>query len=180
MLRIVEYSESNEVNKWKIDGKIQYFDDNGNVYRIDNDLVPDNEYQINGYVYQTDNMGRVSSVGGLLRMKDRNDRLTIKDSITDIGKGDQKEGDDRGHLIGDQFDGSNGLENMIPEDPVVNRVDFKNFENDLAKQVKDGKEVIVNIDIVYEGDSRRPTDIVVTYSVNGEMNFRIFPNNQEE
>ena len=87
-------------------------------------------------------------------MKDREGRLPIRDSLEDIGKGDQREGDDRGHLIGDQFDGSNGLENMVPQDAEINRKDFKDFENELAKQVKDGKEVNTKIEPVYEGDSR--------------------------
>ena len=112
-------------------------------------------------------------------MKDREGRLPIRDSIEDIGKGDQKEGDDRGHLIGDQFDGSNGLENIIPQDADINRRDFKNFENALAEKVKDGETVKVKIETIYEGDSHRPTDILVTYSINGVEDMRIFPNKKE-
>ena len=93
-----------------------------------------------------------------------------------IGKGDEREGDDRGHLIGDQFDGSNGLENMIPQDAIVNRNDFKNFENSLAREVKDGKVVEYKVEPVYEDGSRRPLAIVVTYSIEGEESIRIFPN----
>ena len=138
------------------------------------------DFQKLGYTYKTDELGRIVSVEGRLHMKDREGRLPIKDSIEDIGKGDQKEGDDRGHLVGDQFDGSNGLENMVPQDANINRNDFKNFENELAKEVKDGKDVKVKIEPVYEGDSRRPSAIVVTYSIDGEENVRIFPNSQEE
>ena len=132
-----------------IDNRKKYMDDNGNVYRIENSL------------------------------KDREGRLPIRDSIEDIGKGDQKEGDDRGHLIGDQFDGPNGLENMIPQDSDINRRDFKNFENALAEKVKDGETVKVKIEPIYEGDSHRPTDILVTYSINGVEDMRIFPNKKE-
>lgn len=163
-----------------VDGKTYYYDDNGKLYRVENDLAPNTEYEINGYKYQTDDKGRIVSAEGTLRMKDRDGRLTIKDSIEDIGKGDQKEGDDRGHLIGDQFDGSNGLENMVPQDANINRNDFKNFENELAKEVKDGKDVKVKIEPIYDGDSRRPDAIVVTYSINGEESVRVFPNGKEE
>lgn len=163
-----------------VDGKTYYYDDNGKLYRVENDLAPNTEYEINGYKYQTDDKGRIVSAEGTLRMKDRDGRLPIKDSIEDIGKGDQKEGDDRGHLIGDQFDGSNGLENMVPQDANVNRNDFKNFENELAKEVKDGKDVKVKIEPIYDGDSRRPDAIVVTYSINGEESVRVFPNGKEE
>lgn len=163
-----------------VDGKTYYYDDNGKLYRVENDLAPNTEYEINGYKYQTDDKGRIVSAEGTLRMKDRDGRLPIKDSIEDIGKGDQKEGDDRGHLIGDQFDGSNGLENMVPQDANINRNDFKNFENELAKEVKDGKDVKVKVEPIYEGDSRRPDAIVVTYSINGEESVRVFPNGKEE
>lgn len=163
-----------------VDGKTYYYDDNGKLYRVENDLAPNTEYEINGYKYKTDDQGRIISAEGTLHMKDRDGRLQIKDSIEDIGKGDQKEGDDRGHLIGDQFDGSNGLENMIPQDANINRNDFKNFENELAKEVKDGKKVYVKIEPIYDGDSRRPVAIVVTYSVDGEESVRVFPNGQEE
>lgn len=163
-----------------VDGKTYYYDDNGKLYRVENDLAPNTEYEINSYKYQTDDKGRIVSAEGTLRMKDRDGRLPIKDSIEDIGKGDQKEGDDRGHLIGDQFDGSNGLENMVPQDANINRNDFKNFENELAKEVKDGKDVKVKVEPIYEGDSRRPDAIVVTYSINGEESVRVFPNGKEE
>ena len=112
-------------------------------------------------------------------MKDREGRLQIRDSIEDIGKGDEREGDDRGHLIGDQFDGSNGMENMIPQNAQVNRNDFKNFENSLAREVKDGKVVEYKVEPVYEDGSRRPSAIVVTYSIDGEESVRIFPNGEE-
>ena len=163
-----------------VDGKTYYYDDNGKLYRVENELAPNTEYEINGYKYKTDNQGRIVSAEGTLHMKEREGRLPIKDSIEDIGKGDQREGDDRGHLIGDQFDGSNGLENMIPQDANINRNDFKNFENELAKEVKDGKEVTVKIEPIYDDESRRPEAIVVTYSIDGEEKVRIFPNGQEE
>lgn len=163
--------------KETVDGTTYYYDDNGNLYRIDDDLLPNSEYELNGYNYTTDDMGRITNVEGTLHMKDREGRLTIRDSLESIGKGDEKETDDRGHLIGDQFDGTNGLENMIPQDADINRKDFKNFENELAGCVKDGKDVKVEIEVVYDGDSRRPSDIVVKYTIDGEENVKIFPNN---
>lgn len=154
-------------------------DDNGEVYRVGKELLPESQYKLNGYRYETDEQRRIISVEGKLHLKDREERLPIRDSIEDIGKGDQREGDDRGHLIGDQFDGSNGLENMVPQDAGINRIDFKNFENELAREVKEGKDVEIILEPVYDGNSRRPSAIVSTYSIDGEENMRIFPNGKE-
>lgn len=158
------------------DGKELYYDDNGNLYRVDKELLPDHEYEINGYRYKTDRNGRIISAEGILHLKTHEGKLPIKDSLDDIGKGDEKEGDDRGHLIGDQFDGSNGLENMIPQDAKINQGDFKKFENELAKEVKEGKEIYYTVEPIYEGDSRRPSMIVVTYNIDKVENIRFFPN----
>ena len=159
-----------------IDKDRQYYDDNGNLYRTGDELLPNNKYEINGYSYETDDKGRITSAEGILNIKNREGRLTIGDSIETIGKGDQKEGDDRGHLIGDRFNGSNGLENMIPQDADINRKDYRNFENELAKEVKDGKDVYVKIEVIYSGDSRHPEALVVNYSIDGKESTRMFTN----
>jgi len=175
----MEIEDSKLDTNCDINGK-PYLDDNGKLYRIGNELAPNSAYEINGYKYSTDDQGRIMSAEGTLHMKNHDGRLTIKDSIENIGKGDQKEGDHRGHLIGDQFDGSNGLENMIPQDANINRNDFRNFENELAKEVKDGKKVNAKVEPIYDADSRRPDAIVVTYSVNGDESIRVFPNGKED
>lgn len=166
-------SELSEV--FSVDSK-RYYDDAGKEYRTGNDLLPNNTYEINGYSYATDEIGRIISASGTLHIKNHEGRLPIRDSIEDIGKGNQRNTDDRGHLIGDQFGGSNGLENMIPQDAGINRNDFKNFENDLATQVKIGNKVYVSVEPYYEGVSRRPVSVAVFYEINGTENYREFPN----
>lgn len=160
-----------------VDGEKYYYDSQGNLYRVGNQLLPNNSYEINGYTYKTDELKRIVSAEGKLRLKDDRDKLRIKDSMEAVGKGDQKDSDDRGHLIGDQFDGSNGLENLVPQDSNVNRGDFKNFENELAKEVRSGNDVSVKVEPIYEGDSRRPSVIVVTYTINSSTYQRFFNNN---
>lgn len=153
-----------------------YIDDNGKVYRMENDLLPNQTYEINGYEYETDDNGRIVYAEGKLHLKEHEGRLDIKDSMENIGKGDQKSTDDRGHLIGDQFGGSNGMENLIPQDANINRSDYRNFENQLAREVADGKDVRVKVEPLYDGDSHRPSAIAVSYSIDGIRNARIFPN----
>ena len=60
---------------------VKEYDDNGNLYREGTELVPNNEYTINGYEYKTDDQGRIVSAEGQLHMKNRQGRLTIRDSI---------------------------------------------------------------------------------------------------
>lgn len=62
------------------------------------------------------------------------------------------------------------------QDSNINRVDFKNFENALAKEVRAGNDVQVKVEPIYDSDSRRPNAILVTYAINGNENIRIFPN----
>jgi len=183
---ITELSETNDEVIKKLspysetkDGTNYYYDDNGKVYRIGNDLAPNANYELNGYKYSTDEQSRIVSAEGQLHVKNRIGRMPIRDSIEDIGKGDQLIGDDRGHLIGDQFDGSNGLENMVPQDAHINRNDFMYFENGLADAVREGKEVYNKIEPIYEGDSRRPVAIMSTYTIDGGTSIRIFPNEKE-
>lgn len=159
-----------------VDGEKYYYDSQGNFYRVGDQLLPNNSYEMNGYTYKTDELGRIISAEGKLRLKDDREKLKIKDSMEVIGKGDQKVNDDRGHLIGDRFDGSNGLENLVAQDSTINRVDFRNFESELAKEVQAGNDVRIKVEPIYDGDSQRPSAIVVTYSINGDENIRIFPN----
>lgn len=161
------------------EGNRQYYDDNGKLYRTNDELTVNNSYEMNGYVYETDELGRIKSTEGTLHFRNREDRLRIKDSIDVIGKGDQKDNDDRGHIIGDIFDGSNGLENIVPQDALVNRVDYNALEMKLANEMKNGKEVAVDVIISYTEDSRRPECISVIYSIDGDMEIRNFPNERE-
>ena len=168
-----ETIESDRFSPEKI--KIEY-DDNGNPYKVNNELVPSNEYEINGYKYSTDEFGRIENVSGELRLTERPGRMTINESMDDIGKGDAKDTDDKGHLIGDRFDGSNKLENLVPMDSNLNRGEFKAMENQWAKALEDGKEVNVSITPEYSGDSFRPDSFIVKYTIDGETSVKVFEN----
>lgn len=165
-----------DTNNIDVNGSGGRVDDNGNVYRVGKELVPNNEYKINGYEYKTDESGRIVEASGRLQVKDHEGYRKIKDSKSDVGKGDEKETDDKGHLIGDQFNGSNGLENLVAQDSKINQVDYRNFENELAQKVNTGNDVRVSIKPEYSGDSHRPDAIVVNYSIDGKQGMRIFPN----
>ncbi len=156
----------------------KYVDDNGNVYRVGDSLVQNNTYEINGYKYQTDQEGRIISAEGKLHIKEHSGYQQIKDSKEVVGEGYQKQTDDRGHLIGDQFGGSNGKENLLPQDAKLNQGEVKNLENALAQQVKDGKDVYLKIEPHFEDGSKRPDSYTYTYSINGEVGVKFFRNGE--
>lgn len=174
-----EIGENNDIQPntvFEVDGTKHYTDDNGEVYRVDNDLVADNTYEINGYKYETDDHGRIVSAEGKLQVKDHDSYRKIKDTKSEIGKGDEKETDDRGHIIGDQFNGSNGMENIVAQDSALNQREYKDLENQLAKEVNNGKDVHMRVDLNYPGDSYRPGSLLVSYSINGEEFVKVFSN----
>ena len=159
------------------DGKVYKTDDVGNIYRCGKELVPNNEYEINGYKYKTDEMGRVVSAEGKAHIKTHEGRLKIEDTKETIGHGDELPTDDKGHLIGDQLDGSNGMENIVAQDAELNRGSYRKLEDYLAKAVKEGHDVDIKVEPIY-GDklSYRPTEIKYTYTIDGEKNITLFPN----
>lgn len=155
-----------------------YYDDNGIKYRSGDTLVPDTTFQINGYIFATDDLGRTAFVHALLRMAD-SEYPRKMDSMEVIGNGDQKENDQRGHLIGHQFGGSDGIENLVPMDGKLNQGDYKKLEMMLADAVKDHCEVYLDIEPRYIGESKRPTSFIITYSIDGEKDVAIFQNDYE-
>ena len=174
-----EIGENNDLQPntvFEVDGEKHYTDDNGEVYRINNDLAANNTYETNGYKYKTDKNGRIISAEGKLQIKDHEGRHDIKDTKADIGKGDEKATDDRGHIIGDQFNGSNGMENIVAQDSALNQREYKDLENQLAKEVNIGNNVHMRVDLNYPGDSYRPGSFLVSYSINGEEFVKVFSN----
>ena len=157
----------------------EYRDDNGAKYREDDRLVPNIEFERNGYKYKTDAEGRVISAEGELQVKNHDGRSEM-DSRASVDKGDMRNTDDRGHLIADRFNGSGGIENLVPMDSELNQHgDYKKMENTLADAMKDGVKVELKVEPVYEGDSTRPSEFRVTYSMDGEKEVAVFKNESE-
>lgn len=118
--------------------------------------APEHEYEANGYKYRANDNGQILHAEGDLRLGDGE-----RDAYAQRKAGGEyrREEDDGGHLIGSRFDGYGGEENLIAQDKSVNRGGYKSLENEWADALKDGKNVHVEIDPVYHGDSPRP-DII--------------------
>ncbi|MCR5593361.1 MAG: DNA/RNA non-specific endonuclease [Saccharofermentans sp.] len=156
----------------------KYYDDNGNLYREGDNLIPNNEYEINGYKYKTDNDGRIISAEGKLQIKDHPGRKEM-DPRSTVNKGDMEDSDQRGHLIADQFNGSGGIENVVAMDGKLNQGDYAKLENKLADAVKSGADVKYKVEPVYKDNSTRPSEFKVSYSINGEKTVTVFKNGSE-
>ena len=120
-----------------------------------------NQYESNGYRYTTNDSGQIIHAEGDLRLEDGK-RNPYAQRIA--GGDNRHEGDDGGHLIGARFGGSGELDNIVAEDSHINRGAFKTLENGWADSLKDGKNVNVEIDPVYHGESPRP-DIITSKTV---------------
>lgn len=156
-------------------------DDNGKPYRVGDNLIANNKFQINGYEYETDNQGRTIVASGKLQINELGQQnRSMDDAMRIVGKGYQLDVDDRGHLIGHQFNGSDRMENLVPQDSRINRRSFKELEDSLASQVKAEREVYVSVIPFYGADTRRPAGIFYLYKIDGVSQIALFPNMVEE
>lgn len=139
-------------------------------------LKPNQEYEVNGYKYKTDAQGRISEVEGGLKLEKGGRSPSAQRSV---GKNDGRLTNDQGgHLIGDQFGGAGGRENLVPMDADVNNYhkgEWGQMEKNWAEQLKDGKNVDVKIEPKYGDDSVRPTHFEITEIIDGvPESFTIF------
>ena len=158
------------------DSPKEYYDDNGQKYREGNSLESNMVIEKNGYTYETDDHGRVISAEGKLQLKDHSGRNEMPDSRDAVAHGKMNDSDDRGHLIADRFNGSGELENLVPMDGKLNKGDYQKLEGTLAEAVNDGADVRIKVEPVYNGDSNRPTEFRVSYSIDGERDTVVFKN----
>ena len=139
-------------------------------------LKPNSEYSANGYEYKTDSEGRISSAEGELR-SEKGGRNEYAQRT--VGRKDGRLADDQGgHLIGDQFGGAGGKENLVPMDKSVNNYhsgEWGQMEKNWAQQLKQGNSVKVKIETQYTGSDIRPSSFKITETINGVTEkFTIF------
>ena len=157
-----------------------YYDDNGEKYREGDSLLPNITFEVNGYKYKTDDYGRPISAEGNLKLRDPEYKRTMNDSMEAVGKGDQKENDQRGHLIAHRFGGSDGIENLVAMAGKLNQGDYAKLENTISDAIeKDGADVNLKVEPIYKGDSNRPDEFRVSYSIDGDKDVVVFKNRSD-
>lgn len=172
-----EFHKEGCVSKLENNGQ-KNLDNNGKEYRDNDKLFPNVSYDINGYHYKTDEMGRIVEASGILKLSDPDYKRNMEDVRQKEGQ-EYRSNDDMGHLIGHQFGGCDKLGNLVPMDAKLNKGDFEKLENTLAAEVKDGKDVKLKVEPVYDNDSNRPSEFKVTYTVDGEKDVVVFKNGGE-
>ncbi|MBI1905048.1 MAG: DNA/RNA non-specific endonuclease [Rhodocyclales bacterium] len=97
-----------------------------------------------------------------------------------IGAGDGRLPDDQGgHLIGSQFGGYGGPENLTPMHKDINKYhggSWGDMERNWAEHLKAGDTVHVKIELNYADDTMRAGSFDVIETVNGKDNFKIIDN----
>ncbi len=157
-------------------------DDNGNIYKISDlskRLLPNNSYALKGFEYKTDSKGRIVDVAGRLKEKTMGrKKFTIKDTLKDIaGENIDSKIYDRGHIIADVFDGDNSIANLVAMSKKVNRGEYKKFELQALKAIRNGEKVNVEIKIIYKGSSKVPEKFEILHNVKSIKNKHlIIPN----
>lgn len=161
-------------NETKNEKDSKEYDDNGVQFRDGNRLLPENEFQVNGYKYETDDKGRIVSAAGKLRLE--KECSSYMEYVKRKEGQEYSDNDDQGHLIARRFGGSNRLENLVPMDFKLNRGDYKKMENMFADALAANADVQLKVQPIYEGVSARPTEFRVTYSIDGEKDIVSFKN----
>ncbi|WP_208590070.1 DNA/RNA non-specific endonuclease [Gracilibacillus suaedae] len=128
-------------------------------------LKPNIEYTTKeGYHYKTDSDGRISNVEAKLELgkADRNQYAQRT-----VGGKDRLSNDDGGHLIASIFKGSGDIDNLVPMNANLNRSEYKTLENTWKKALEEGKEVRVKLKPIYLGNSIRPSEFKINYTIDG-------------
>ena len=120
------------------------------------------------YLYKTDEAGRLSQFKtDNLQLTERDKRLRHNPNTP--GK---QEGDQAAHLAADRFGGSPELANLVSQSSHVNLSEYKKLENEWAKAIKEGKNVQVEVNVLYEGSNARPSSFDVVYWIDGKLNHK--------
>ena len=150
-------------------------DDNGKTYSQNGELVPNNEYKLNGYAYKTDELGRISKAEGTIQLPQE---TVSRASLPEIK--DAREGDHKGHIIAHDLGGADTEGNLVPMDARLNQSDYRKFEIEVKKTVEEGNDVKGTFELEYENDTSRPSSIIVSLDINGEITEKVFINETKQ
>ena len=119
----------------------------------------------NGYTYQLDSHGRVTKVEGTLTLNKSQTRNPNAQKTA--GGKDRLPDDQGGHFVGRRFDGPTDEMNHFAQNGNFNNSAYKKLENSWEKALKDNKDVRIEINPRYNGDSLRPDKVTIKQWIDG-------------
>lgn len=131
----------------------------------------------NGYGFAIDLIERTQLAGGVLVLGASEGRS--KRNQAQAGRPDRLPGDDGGHFIAVRFNGPRDRFNHFAQAASFNRGRYRAIEDGWARALRAGQRVVVSIDPEYEGASRRPYKIVVTWKIDGKISQEELLNRKE-
>lgn len=137
--------------------------------------VKSHKYQVDRYLYETDELGRVKKVKGELEYVERGRNEYQQGLSVDLKDGIKGQ-DDGGHLIANILNGPGEQINYLPQTANLNRGGWKTMENAWSEALKNGSKVEVEITPIFDGTSKRPVKFEVDYWVDGKYKFAEFDN----
>lgn len=130
----------------------------------------------NGAIYETDGKGRVIKCIFKPELVDDKRSPSQNKETADVGK-QGREGDHGGHIQAHSLGGTTDRVNLFPQDGNFNTGVYKQFENSVKKDFENGKEVKVEVKLVYDNqNSPRPDKVIVTKTVDGIKTVYEFKN----
>lgn len=134
--------------------------------------------EANGYLYFIDMDGRTRRAAGILTENAAHRRS--RSAQARAGVPDRRPSDDGGHYIARRFNGPTEAFNHFAQDANFNRGAYRALEDRWGRAVRAGQRVEVMIEPVYEGFSRRPSAVVVSYWMGRVRKNVTFPNEPRE
>jgi len=125
----------------------------------------------NGYEFYIDAINRTRQAYGLWHFGP-----SERSRKNQAGVPDRQPADDGGHYIAARFEGPSDAFNHFAQNANFNRGRYRALEDEWANALRAGDKVFVNIVPHYQGLSRRPDWIDVTWSINGHKKRLRFMN----
>ena len=162
-------------NMYVLDEVYYKTDDNGDIYCIDGKLQPNATYELNGNIYTTDDNERIISCEARPIRSPENPREN--EAQLQAGGADRRPNDQGGHIVGRDMNGDSGIGNLVAMDSKINQSDYKRMENDIKSTLDEGKDVTTKTEITYNDVSQRPDKIIVTVIADEKGTIYKFDNN---
>lgn len=131
-------------------------------------------HERNGFQFKVDGLRRPTLATGELKLDTDAGRSRRLQRAT--GGSDRRSSDDGGHFIAPRFNGPREWFNHFAQDRNFNRGGYREMEREWGKQVAAGRRVFVDIRPRYDGNSQRPSKIIVYWTVNGRRKRQSFHN----